>query len=540
MAMDEMKPINNLVNPMLTDLYEITMAYAMWKNGRHEISSVFDLFFRSNPFEGEFTIFCGLEEVLRYVSNFHFTPEQIKYIKHLLPHVEEAFLQWLSAVDCSKLKIYALKEGTICFPKIPLIRVEGPMGVCQLLETTLLCLVNYPSLVATNAARHRLAAGKDKRLIEFGLRRAQGPDGAISASRFAYIGGFDGSSNVEACFLFQIPASGTHAHSFVQSFTGYKELKDSRLVGYDGMQHDLLALALDFRQSLGYTATSETELLSFVAFARSFPSSFVALVDTYDTLSSGVPNFLCVALALDKIGYRATGVRLDSGDLSYESKETRKMFREVGQKYHLDYFENLTIIASNEISEDVILSLNRHGHEIDTFAVGTHLVTCKNQPALGCVYKLVEINGKPCIKLSQDIAKVTIPGRKQVYRLYSTTKTPLIDLMVPDSDSQGERKEICPGTKVFCQHPFDAQKRANVTPTYVEKLHHLVWDQGKIIGKFPSSAEIKAYCLQQVEQMREDHLRPLNPSPYKIAVTAELYSLIHKMWNEARPLQEIH
>jgi nicotinate phosphoribosyltransferase len=544
---DALKSTNSLVVPLLTDMYQITMAYAMWQNQRHELPAVFDLFFRKNPFKGEFTIFCGLEEVIRFVANYHFTDEHVAYVKESLPDVDDKFLEWLKGLDCSRVRIYALKEGSLCFPKVPLLRIEGPMGICQLLETTLLCLVNYPSLLATNAARHRLAAGPDKKLIEFGLRRAQGPDGGVSASRYTYIGGFDGTSNVLASMKFKIPAKGTHAHSWVESFTGFEDIKDRTIKDPTGKSHDFVKLVFDFSEKLGYNGVSKTELLSFAAYARTFPKAFVALVDTYDTLKSGVPNFLSVALALDHIGYKAIGLRLDSGDISYISKETRQMFIAAAEKFNKEYFKKLTIFASNELSEEIILSLNKQGHEVDVFAVGTNLVTCKSQPALGCVYKLVEVNNKPCIKLSNELGKVTLPGRKVGYRLYSAKGYPLADVLTLINDdniddksalANAEKQGIVVGKKVFCQDPFETQKRVYITPSRVELLHHLVWD-GKPCIDFPSMEEIKEFCRAQITHMREDHIRPLNPTPYKVSATQELHDVLHEMWNESLPIQEL-
>ena len=252
-----MKPTNQLVNPMLTDFYQITMAYAYWKARVHEEEAVFDLFFRKNPFRGEFAIYAGLEEKLRLFENFHFSDDHIAYLKEQMPQCEKGFFEWLKSADCSRMKIYAFKEGTISFPREPLMRVQGPIAVAQLLETATLTLTNYPSLMTTNAAKYRLAVGFEKGLIEFGLRRAQGPDGGISASRYSYMGGFDGTSDVLAGYLFGIPIRGTHAHSYVQSFTGIEDLKDRTLVGADGKVYDFVNMVLEIRNELGFNHTNE-------------------------------------------------------------------------------------------------------------------------------------------------------------------------------------------------------------------------------------------------------------------------------------------
>ena len=227
------------------------------------------------------------------------------------------------------------------------------------------------------------------------------------------MGGFDGTSNVLAGYLFNVPIRGTHAHSYVQSFTGVEELKDHKLVGADGKVHDFVKMVLEIRVQLGFNHSNEGELASFIAYAQAFPRGFMALVDTYDTLKSGVPNFVCVAIGLLNVGYTPIGVRLDSGDLSYLSKRTRKVLNEVSARTDRDLSQCI-ILASNEINKNVLTSLRQQGHEIDTFGIGTHLVTCDDQPAMGCVYKLVEAKGVPRIKLSQDLSKMTIPGRKRL------------------------------------------------------------------------------------------------------------------------------
>jgi len=527
-----MKPTNELVNPMLTDFYQITMSYAYWKAGVHEKGAVFDLFFRKNPFRGEFAIYAGLEEKLRLFENFHFTDDHVAYLREQMPQCEKGFFDWLKSVDCSNMKIYALKEGTISFPRVPLMRVEGPIAIGQMLETPMLTLTNYPSLMTTNAAKYRLAVGFDKGLIEFGLRRAQGPDGGISASRYSYMGGFDGTSNVLAGYLFGVPIAGTHAHSYVQSFTDIKDLKDYTLAGADGKDHDFVKMVLDIRAELGFNYTNEGELTSFIAYAQAFPKGFLALVDTYDTLKSGVPNFVCVALGLLKIGYRPIGVRLDSGDLSYLSKGTRRVFNEIGARTNSDLSKCL-ILASNEINRNVLSSLSQQGHDIDTFGIGTHLVTCDDQPAMGCVYKLVEAKGIPRIKLSQELSKITIPGKKEAYRLLGEDGYSLLDLMIRVGDAPPK-----PAQRVLCHHPFDHIKRVYVAPSKVIPLHHCVWD-GKRVHPEVLLNESRDYVLNQLRSTRGDHLRDINPTPYKVSVSEELFNYVYHLWAEESPVREL-
>lgn len=523
-----MKSRNNLINPLLTDLYEYTMVYSYFCNGRHEVDAVFDLFFRKNPFGGEFTLYAGLTEALNFIENYSLQQEEIDYVCAAMPRSSRRFRKWLENLDCSRVRVYSMPEGSVVFPHEPLLRVEGPLGICQLLESALLNLTAYPSLVATNAARMRLACGEGKKLIEFGLRRAQGPDGAVSAARYAYLGGFDGTSNMLTGYLFDIPVSGTQAHSYISSFTGLSEVKLTALKNDEGSDEEFFDNVLRFRRELGYEHTHEGELASFIVYAQSFPNGFLALVDTYDTLNSGVPNFLCVALALQMAGHRPVGVRLDSGDLSHLSKVVRRMYRETGKKYGVP-FGDLKIVASNEINEDTLLSLFQQGHEVDIFGVGTHLVTCQADPSLGCVYKLVQIGDHPKIKISQEATKVTIPGRKTAYRLYGEQGWPLADIMIgPEEEPPQE------GERVLCCHPYEEKKRTYIMPSKVVKLHQCVWEGGRT-EHTPSLAESREHTRRQLASLRPDHLRPLNPTPYKVSLSKSLYEFMHRLWMDEAP-----
>jgi nicotinate phosphoribosyltransferase len=277
-------------------------------------------------------------------------------------------------------------------------RIEGPVFKTQLLETTLLTLVNYASLVATNAARFCAAAGPNKTLLEFGLRRAQGPDGGLSASKYCYLGGFHGTSNVLAGKLYGIPIKGTHAHAYISSYECMNDLTERSLCDHiSGESRPFADLCLKYLKELGPILkilpeeTNKGELAAFVSYAIAFPTNFLALVDTYDVLKSGLPNFLAVARALHECNYKAVGLRLDSGDLAYLSLEVRAKFVQTADIYDIDYFKAFNIVASNDINEETLVSLEKQGHSIDTYGIGTHLVTCQKQPALGCVYKLVEV-----------------------------------------------------------------------------------------------------------------------------------------------------
>jgi len=521
------------------------MTYSYWKTQKHEQHAVFDLFIRKNPFGGGITVFAGLSEALCFISDFHFSESDLEYLRTKLPNAEQAFFDWLGKLDCSKIKVYAPKEGTVMFPLVPFIRIEGPLAVAQLLETPLLCLINYPTLVATNAARHRIAAasaGRQISLIEFGPRRAQGPDGALSASRYSYVGGFDGTSNLLAGKLFGIRTVGTMAHSFVTAFLPGEKLLCSTLPlkGQSEQSIDLLVEAYKNREELGYGSSSEGELKAFVSYAICYPDTFLVLVDTFNTLGSGVPNFIAVALALHKAGYKPLGIRLDSGDLAYLSNEARKRFQKIATSKGIDYFKDFDIIASNDLNEATILSLNQQGHSITSFGVGTHLVTCQTQPSLGGVYKLVELEGESRLKLSEEMSKVPIPGLKHPYRLIGE-QTPLLDLMIlPQRDTPSRDRDAPPqpGERILCHHPFFRQKRCHVIPKEVQPLHELVFD-GKIMMPFPSIHETRAFVQEQLKSFRPDHLRLLNPTPYKVSISHNLFNFFDDLWSQNAPIPEI-
>uniref|UniRef100_A0A1L8DZM0 Nicotinate phosphoribosyltransferase n=1 Tax=Nyssomyia neivai TaxID=330878 RepID=A0A1L8DZM0_9DIPT len=642
---------NSVVQPLLTDLYQITMAYAYWKSGKTEDQSVFDLFFRSNPFQGEFTVFAGLEECLKFLENFHYSDGDIEYLKQTLPDgIEDEFFEYLGQLTAKDVILHAIEEGSVVFPRVPLIKVEGPLIVVQLLETTLLTLVNYASLMATNAARYRMVAGKNIKLLEFGLRRAQGPDGGLSASKYSYVGGFDGTSNVLAGKLFDIPVKGTHAHAYITSFTGFSELKTRTLRHkVSGVPQDLLELSIGHREALSDVLdisteeSSEGELAAMVSFAIAFPDGFMALVDTYDVKSvhngveimqhpmngemnghsgsssdincnsivpnvaiecnhktdvrpkltyngvveckcrqrsgggvhedcggtrccssmrnsrkilvghvvlgrnkmnlltnvgksfrSGLLNFCAVALALNDQGYRAIGIRFDSGDLAYLSCLARQTFEQVSARFRIPWFNTLTIVASNDINEDTIISLNEQGHKIDCFGIGTHLVTCQRQPALGCVYKLVEINNQARIKLSQDVEKVTMPGSKNAFRLFGADGNAIIDLMQKVSEPPPEV-----GQKVLCRHPFQESKRAYVIPSRVECLYKVYWCDGRVCQPLSRLDQIRDRVQVSLKTIRNDHKRTLNPTPYKVSVSDHLYNFIHDLWLQNAPIGEL-
>jgi nicotinate phosphoribosyltransferase len=279
---------------------------------------------------------------------------------------------------------------------------------------------------------------------------------------------------------------------------------------------------------------NDGELGAFVAYACAFPTVFLCLIDTYDVIRSGLPNFCAVTLALAEVGYKAIGIRLDSGDLAYLSHVVRKSFVTIAEKFKVEWFAKLTIVASNDINEDTIHSLNQQGHCIDSFGIGTHLVTCQKQPALGCVFKLAEVNNCPRIKLSEDVEKVTMPGRKDAYRLYGADGNALVDLL-----QQPDEPMVTKGSRVLCRHPFQESKRAYVIPSRVEPLHKCYYHHGEICEPLPTLKDIRTRTQESLKRIRMDHKRALNPTPYKVSVTDQLYSFIHRLWLANAPIGEL-
>jgi nicotinate phosphoribosyltransferase len=529
---------NNFIQPLLTDVYQITMAYAHWKNGRHEEPAVFNLFFRKNPFGGEYGLFGGLEELLRFVESFHYADDDIEYLKELFPYFEAEFWEWLQAIDMKNVEIWAMPEGNLCFPREPLIQISGPLAPAQILESIALNLLNFPTLVLTNGRRYVQAVTTPtgrRELLEFGMRRAQGPDGAVSASRYIYMSGFDGTSLVLAGKLYGIPVRGTMAHSYIQSHRSLADIRAPFIRAKDGTELNFVELVLKHRKRLGFEHTNEGELASFITYAQAHPERFLALVDTYDVLASGVPNFICVALALADAGYQALGIRIDSGDLVYLSRESNMLFR----KHAGPVLEGASIVVSNDIDIPILNAIanqekQHSGNHITGFGIGTNVVTCKDQPALGGVYKLVESDGLPSLKLSQDVGKVTIPGRKQVYRIWAKDKLPALDLI---AHAEGEAPQV--GKQVLCRSPFEESKRLLVTPSKVEPLLQPAWVGGKIVMELPVIDILRKRVEEQFKQLREDQRREVNPTPYRVSVTEEIYDEFHKLWLTSAPIPEI-
>ncbi|CDI79374.1 nicotinate phosphoribosyltransferase, putative, partial [Eimeria acervulina] len=365
------------------------------------------------------------------------------------------------------------------------------------------------------------------------------PDGALTASRYAYLGSFDGTSNVQvkAAYRFGIPLAGTMSHAFVSSFSSFMDLRLSPSpLGPDFPQAVMSARDLLFGvwpEANFHQMAKEGELAAFAAYAMTFPDNFLALVDTYNTLSSGIPNFLAVALAMFKLGAKPKGVRIDSGDLAYLSREARRMFKQCEEAFGFP-FGGLSIVLSNDLNEATITALNDEGHEADVFGIGTNVVTCQAQPALGVVYKLVELEGKPCMKLSEDVEKTSLPTAKAAYRLYNKEGVPAVDLI----QSASMPRPVC-GEKLFCKDLYADKRRCFFIPKTVEELLIVFIQEGRLINPLETIEVSRARCVRQLQLFRGDHLRLHAPTEYKVSTTEEYYKFFHEMWNTTAPIHTL-
>lgn len=455
-----------LAHPGLyVDLYELTMAQGYLKEGKSDKTACFDYFFRSNPFGGGYTIFSGLARLLDYLEDLSFDERSIEYLADL--NFDAEFLDYLADFEFT-CDVHAPREGDLVFPKAPVVRVHGPIIEAQVVETALLNLLNFESLVATKASRMRRVAG-DRKLIDFGLRRAQG-FGGLQASRAAIVGGFDATSNCHTALTDGLEASGTQAHAWIQSF--------------------------------------EDELEAFRAYARTFPDQTILLVDTYDTLDSGVPNAIKVAKELEERGHRLIGIRLDSGDLAYLSKRAREMLDDAGLEY-------VQIAASNQLDEHVIRSLNDQGAPIDVFGVGTQLVTAHDDPALDGVYKLAEFNEDPRIKVSENPEKVNFPGKKQVWRLRDHRGKFYGDLVAFEGefDTSGAPE----GRMYDPSHP--RSRNVDIGGIEAEPLLRPIIEGGEVVIDRPEAAESSEYRRERLELLPSEHRRFENPHIYKVGLS---------------------
>ncbi|WP_430972205.1 nicotinate phosphoribosyltransferase [Sunxiuqinia rutila] len=454
---------------LYTDHYELTMAQGYFLSQRHEKQASFDYFFRKAPFGGSFVVFSGLSSVLEMIQKFRFSSTELTYLKSL--GFDESFIDYLSQFSFQG-NIYSVKEGELIFPNEPVLRVEGTIIETQLVETLLLNILNFESLIATKACRMRLAAG-DRVLLEFGLRRAQGL-GGIHASKAAISGGFDKTSNVYSAYHFKIDSSGTMAHSWIQSF--------------------------------------DDELEAFRTYARFFPEECVLLVDTYNTLKSGIPNAITIARELSAQGHQLAGIRLDSGDLTYLSKKARQMLDEAG--LHM-----VKIVASNQLDENIIQSLLAQGAPIDVFGVGTSLATGKSDAALDGVYKLAFYDEKPSIKVSENLAKMTLPGVKTIHRFIDQD-----NLFCADGISLAHEQAY---DQIY--HPTEAGKHKDISGCQSEELIQQVMNQGTITLQLQTPAENAAYTKSRLLQLPEEHKRFLNPHVYKVGISQKLQDARNEM-----------
>jgi len=459
-------------SPLLTDLYQLTMLAGYLEEGMTEKAGVFDLYFRTNPFEGGYAIFAGLETALDYLEALRFTEVELQFLAGLALF-KPRFIEYLRDFRF-RGRVTAPPEGTVVFANEPLLSIEGALAEVQFVETALLNIINFQTLVATKAARICLAASGSE-VSEFGLRRAQGPDGGLSASRAACVGGCTGTSNVLAGSLFGLAVRGTQSHSWVQAFPD--------------------------------------ELSAFRAYATTFPDSVILLVDTYDTLKSGVPNAITVAQELRERGHELQGIRIDSGDLAYLSREARRLLDESG-------FSNVRIVVSNDVDEFVIESVRNDGGLVDIYGIGTRLVTCSGAGggALGGVYKLVEIDGKPTLKVTGDVAKSTLPGKKQIFRFVEPEGRFIQDVVcLHDEIIKG-------GDTVF--DPANPLRYTKLPPdSRITELHGEVMANGRRLAAKETIAVMAERCRIELSRLPHGCLRLINPHRYKVSISDRLSCL---------------
>ncbi len=481
---DVTKPTDVALN---TDLYELTMAQGFWESGLLETQACFNVFFRENPFDGGYAVACGTGQIGDLIENFTFDDEAIEYLKGLEAPgggalFKPAFLKWLREFHLD-VDVLAVPEGEVVFPREPLVRVMGPAIDCQLIETALLNLVNFQTLVATKAARV-VQAAEGHMVSDFGLRRAQGPDGGLAVARASYVGGANSTSNVLAGKTYGIPVFGTHAHSWVMAFP--------------------------------------TELDAFRAFAKSSPKNCVLLVDTYD-VERGVENAITVAKEMEAAGERLSAIRIDSGDLAKLSKHARAAFDAAG----LDYVK---ISASNDLDEYTIQSLFAQGAPIDSFGVGTKLATCDPQPSLGGVYKLSATKApgqdawRPTMKISEQIYKRTIPGVQHIRRYFDEDGCPVGDVIVAD--------DVAVAGSARSVDVIDPVMRCDFAGKEYAELLVPVAEGGRAVGEVPSLEESKRRCRESLRRLDPAIKRFLNPQAYHVGLEEGLAALRERLVRE--------
>ena len=472
---------------LLTDLYELTMMQGYYVKGQNE-KVIFDVFFRANPCNNGYSVCAGLDQVIDYIKNLNFTYEDVDYLRGLGIFSED-FLHYLSGFHFSG-DIYAIPEGSVIFPKEPILKVIAPIMEAQLVETALLTILNHQCLIATKASRVVYAANGDG-VMEFGLRRAQGPDAGLYGARAAIIGGCVGTSNVLAGQLFDVPVMGTHAHSWIMSFPD--------------------------------------EYTAFKAYADLYPDNCTLLVDTYDTLKSGVPNAIRVFREFKESGrtFKKYDIRLDSGDLAYLSKQARKMLDEAG-------FTDATITASNDLDEYLLHDLKMQGAAINSWGVGTHLITSKDCPSFGGVYKLAAIQNEegefiPKIKISENTEKITNPGNKTIYRIYEKDSGKLKADLICFADETFD-----PSEDLLLFDPIETWKKTRLPGgSYtMREMMVPIFRNGECIYQSPSVKEIADYCRQEKETLWEETQRLFYPHQIYVDLSPKLYEVKKNLLNQ--------
>jgi len=471
---------------LLTDLYELTMMQGYFRSGNNE-KVVFDAFYRDNPFKGGYAIMAGLQQAIEYLDNLHFDEEDINYLRSLGIFGED-FLDYLKGFHFSG-DVYAIPEGSVMFPREPMVKIIAPIMEAQLIETALLNIINHQSLIATKASRVCDAAEGDG-VMEFGLRRAQGPDAGTLGARAAVIGGCNGTSNVLAGKLFNIPVKGTHAHSWIMSFPD--------------------------------------EYTAFKTYADMYPNACILLIDTYDTLNSGLPNAIRVFKEMKEAGVKSSfyGIRMDSGDLAYLSKKVRAALDEAG-------FTDAVISASNDLDEHLICSLKRQGATIKSWGVGTHMITAKDNPSFGGVYKLaaIEKDGAfvPKIKLSENAEKITNPGNKTIYRIYDKEAHKIeADVICFADETIPEDQDL----HLFSPKEPWKQTYHKAGTFTVRELLVPVFKDGKCIYKSPSVMEIRDICFKEKDTLWDECRRFENPHRVHVDLSERLYNVKNELLNE--------
>lgn len=474
---------------LLTDLYQLTMLQGYFEEKQANETVIFDMFFRNNPHSGGYSVCAGLQQVIEYIEGLHFADEDISYLK-TLNLFSDKFLSYLKDFKFTG-DIYAIPEGSVIFPKEPIMKIVAPIMEAQLIETALLNIINHQSLIATKASRVVFAANGDT-VLEFGLRRAQGPDAGIYGARAAMIAGCFATSNVLAGQMFDVPIRGTHAHSWVMSFSD--------------------------------------ELTAFRKYANLYPNACILLVDTYDTLKSGVPNAIKVFNEMREKGIELKnyGIRLDSGDLSYLSKKARQLLDNAG-------FNDAIISASNDLDENLISSLKLQGAKISSWGVGTNMITSKDCPAFGGVYKLSAVYEsdkkafKAKIKLSENAEKNTNPGNKKIYRIYDKdTKKIIADLICLEEETLDTSEEL------LLFDPLDTWKKT-LLPShtyYTKELLVPVFKNGNCVYQSPSVMEIREYCKEEMDTLWEESRRLEYPHRTHVDLSQKLWDLKNNLLNE--------